>query len=212
YHLQVPHLGAAHHGAFRYQRTDLRQRGERDTGGLRGQHPLHRQMCARGGGQGHEQAAGPVMYAPGMKIGRQPAAQVPRMFPRGIVFRPDDLNGQVGAGHGITKELRIWQWNSRCRSRTPCGGLAVRGPMAQLCRTSPPMPTLSERLTARLGHEPTDGQRRAIDALARLLQTGKERATLVLKGYAGTGKTTLVGALVKLLTEERKPVVLLAPT
>ena len=74
------------------------------------------------------------------------------------------------------------------------------------------MPTLSERLTARLGHEPTDGQRRAIDALARLLQTGKERATLVLKGYAGTGKTTLVGALVKLLTEERKPVVLLAPT
>lgn len=74
------------------------------------------------------------------------------------------------------------------------------------------MPTLAERLTARLAHEPTQGQRKAIDALARLLQTVKERATLVLKGYAGTGKTTLVGALVKLLAEERRPVVLLAPT
>jgi exodeoxyribonuclease-5 len=35
---------------------------------------------------------------------------------------------------------------------------------------------------------------------------------LVLKGYAGTGKTTLVGALVKVLSAERRPVVLLAPT
>lgn len=49
-------------------------------------------------------------------------------------------------------------------------------------------------------------------ALERLLGTQKRSATLVLKGYAGTGKTTLVGALVKVLTEERRPVVLLAPT
>lgn len=51
-----------------------------------------------------------------------------------------------------------------------------------------------------------------MDALARLLATDKAHATLVLKGYAGTGKTTLVGALVKVLAEQRRPVVLLAPT
>lgn len=49
-------------------------------------------------------------------------------------------------------------------------------------------------------------------ALERLVDTPKLRATLVLKGYAGTGKTTLVGALVKVLADLRRPVVLLAPT
>lgn len=63
-----------------------------------------------------------------------------------------------------------------------------------------------------LGHEPTEGQERAIDALERLLFSERDQATLVLKGYAGTGKTTLVGALVKVLAQEKRPVVLLAPT
>ena len=74
------------------------------------------------------------------------------------------------------------------------------------------MPTITQRLLERLGHVPTQGQNKAIDALSRLLATEKPQATLVLKGYAGTGKTTLVGALVKVLSEARKPVVLLAPT
>ncbi|MBP8823676.1 MAG: AAA family ATPase [Flavobacteriales bacterium] len=74
------------------------------------------------------------------------------------------------------------------------------------------MEGLPQLLMARLGHAPTAGQHRAIQALGRLLATEKPRATLVLKGYAGTGKTTLVGALVKVLQEQRRPVVLLAPT
>ena len=49
-------------------------------------------------------------------------------------------------------------------------------------------------------------------ALERLLLTQKERTALILKGYAGTGKTTLVGALVRVLAAQRRPVVLLAPT
>ncbi len=73
-------------------------------------------------------------------------------------------------------------------------------------------PPLSQRLLQMLGHMPTEGQRKAIDALDRLLATQKDRATLILKGYAGTGKTTLVGALVKVLAAEERPVVLLAPT
>lgn len=71
---------------------------------------------------------------------------------------------------------------------------------------------LGPLLTAMLGHEPTAGQHRAIHALDRLLASEKDGATLVLKGYAGTGKTTLVGALVKVLAKQRRPVVLLAPT
>jgi exodeoxyribonuclease-5 len=74
------------------------------------------------------------------------------------------------------------------------------------------MPSFADRLLAQLVHLPTAGQRKAIDALERLLSTEKERATLVLKGYAGTGKTTLVGALVRVLAEAGRPVVLLAPT
>ena len=70
----------------------------------------------------------------------------------------------------------------------------------------------TERLAAQLGHAPTPGQVRAIDALDRLLATPKDRATLILKGYAGTGKTTLVGALVRALAVEERRVVLLAPT
>ena len=71
---------------------------------------------------------------------------------------------------------------------------------------------LGRRLLDALGHLPTAGQERAAWALERLLSTQKERTALILKGYAGTGKTSLVGALVKVLEAERSPVVLLAPT
>lgn len=67
-------------------------------------------------------------------------------------------------------------------------------------------------LIERLGHTPTPGQRKAIDALERLLNSNRPRSTMVLKGYAGTGKTTLVGALVKVLRGLGHPAVLLAPT
>lgn len=74
------------------------------------------------------------------------------------------------------------------------------------------MQGLADRLLTALGHAPTEGQRRAADALERLLATDREKATLVLKGYAGTGKTSLVGALVKVVSAEKRPVVLMAPT
>lgn len=71
---------------------------------------------------------------------------------------------------------------------------------------------LADRILTAMGMEPTPGQHAAIDAIVRLLATEMPQATLVLRGYAGTGKTTLVGALVKALARERHPVVLLAPT
>ncbi len=72
--------------------------------------------------------------------------------------------------------------------------------------------TLAADLLTALGHVPTPGQERAAVAIERLMATQRPHPVLVLKGYAGTGKTTLVGALVQVLARQRTPVVLLAPT
>ncbi|MCB0791361.1 MAG: AAA family ATPase [Flavobacteriales bacterium] len=71
---------------------------------------------------------------------------------------------------------------------------------------------LSESLLDALGHAPTAGQSKAARALERLMASERSRPVLVVKGYAGTGKTSLVGALVQVLVREGRPVVLLAPT
>jgi exodeoxyribonuclease-5 len=70
----------------------------------------------------------------------------------------------------------------------------------------------AERLHEAFPFEPTAGQTRLLDALGRFLDTDKERCVLVIRGYAGTGKTTSMGALVKVLREIKRPVELLAPT
>ena len=61
-------------------------------------------------------------------------------------------------------------------------------------------------------YELTDEQRRAIDRLSHFLFFPVFDDVFLLKGYAGTGKTSLLGATVKALTALRRSVVLLAPT
>jgi len=61
-------------------------------------------------------------------------------------------------------------------------------------------------------YEPTDGQSALIDKLSQFLSAGDSNDIFLLKGYAGTGKTSVVGALVKSLVEMEVPVVLAAPT
>ncbi|NNC83141.1 MAG: AAA family ATPase [Flavobacteriales bacterium] len=63
-----------------------------------------------------------------------------------------------------------------------------------------------------LDFEPTGSQSQAIYALARLLSSQRPRCALLIKGYAGTGKTTLMRSLVKHLTSMGSEAVLLAPT
>ena len=46
-------------------------------------------------------------------------------------------------------------------------------------------------------YEPTDEQRRAIDRLSHFLSSPVSDDVFLLKGYAGTGKTSLLGATVK---------------
>ena len=59
---------------------------------------------------------------------------------------------------------------------------------------------------------PTEAQEEALSAFASFLTTASSNDVLLLKGYAGTGKTTLVGTIVKSIGSLRYKTVLLAPT
>lgn len=61
-------------------------------------------------------------------------------------------------------------------------------------------------------HEPTAGQREACAKMVDFLFDDDPQATFLLKGYAGTGKTSLVSALIKAAPRLRIKTVLLAPT
>ncbi len=61
-------------------------------------------------------------------------------------------------------------------------------------------------------HIPTKEQESVIEQWCDFLLTRSDERLFLLKGYAGTGKTSLTGALVKTLKMLRQRVVLLAPT
>ena len=71
---------------------------------------------------------------------------------------------------------------------------------------------LSEQIIAEFEHTPTTLQREAIGKIARFMFSPQRREAFILKGYAGTGKTSLVGALIRTLRKLQRNVVLLAPT
>ena len=75
---------------------------------------------------------------------------------------------------------------------------------------------ISSFLTAKIkdnfGFAPTAEQSEAISLIGEFLMSRRGMELFLLRGYAGTGKTTLVGALVKTLTQLGHPVVLMAPT
>ena len=62
------------------------------------------------------------------------------------------------------------------------------------------------------GFVPTAEQSEAMELIGQFLLSRHGMELFLLRGYAGTGKTTLVGALVKTLAELGQPVVLMAPT
>lgn len=61
-------------------------------------------------------------------------------------------------------------------------------------------------------HSPTEDQAYAIEALSIFLDGNGSHRIFILRGYAGTGKTTLIAALAKALREAGIPCILLAPT
>ena len=71
---------------------------------------------------------------------------------------------------------------------------------------------LQQQLLRNFGFEPTAGQAAVMRHLAAFLLSEKPNPTYILKGYAGTGKTTLVKTLVKTLPALEMRYILLAPT
>jgi len=67
-------------------------------------------------------------------------------------------------------------------------------------------------LEQNFGKTPTQQQKEVFDLLEQFLPMGSGEECLLLKGYAGTGKTTLISSLVKVLPRVKLKSVLLAPT
>ena len=72
---------------------------------------------------------------------------------------------------------------------------------------------ISYTISKSFGHQPLKGQSEVIDSLAVFLQaSNRGEKIFLLKGYAGTGKTSIIGALVKAFGELKLKSVLMAPT
>ena len=61
-------------------------------------------------------------------------------------------------------------------------------------------------------HSPTEDQHQLIDLLEKFLKIKEPNQIFILKGYAGTGKTSVLGAFVKTLSFFKVKTRLLAPT
>ena len=71
---------------------------------------------------------------------------------------------------------------------------------------------LKYKILQQFGFSPTQEQAHALEVFAEFLTDRDPHAVMILRGSAGTGKTTLSGAIVRTLKEIRQKVMLLAPT
>ena len=71
---------------------------------------------------------------------------------------------------------------------------------------------LFQDIAAQFPFEPTSEQAVAMNRLAIFVNDTAPRQAFLLKGYAGTGKTAIISALVRALVSRRRRVVLMAPT
>ena len=71
---------------------------------------------------------------------------------------------------------------------------------------------LNRQIIQNFRYEPTNDQLKALNSLTGFLLSQDMDTILLLKGFAGTGKTSLVGSLVKTLNELQQKTILLAPT
>lgn len=71
---------------------------------------------------------------------------------------------------------------------------------------------LKYRICEAMGMTPTQEQETAIGVLCRFLTNRDEQSVMLLRGCAGTGKTTLAAAIVRMLLLMQQKIVLLAPT
>ena len=69
-----------------------------------------------------------------------------------------------------------------------------------------------EKIFNNLDYEPLRGQILLVNALAAFTENRGPQDVFVLNGFAGTGKTSIIGAYVKALHEDNRNVIILAPT
>lgn len=75
-----------------------------------------------------------------------------------------------------------------------------------------PAPQVAQLILDTLGHTPTDDQRQACLAIADFLYAPDANRAFLLRGYAGTGKTSLVASLIRVAPRLNIRTQLLAPT
>ncbi len=71
---------------------------------------------------------------------------------------------------------------------------------------------LERQIKENFPYQPTPEQEIAVKYLSEFLLSSRNKVVFMLRGYAGTGKTSLVGALVRTLDKLKQKSVLLAPT
>ena len=71
---------------------------------------------------------------------------------------------------------------------------------------------LLQQIKSNFSYKPTLEQENAVKKLVHFLLSPGNEGVFLLKGYAGTGKTTLIGALVKTLDQLQQKCILMAPT
>ena len=71
---------------------------------------------------------------------------------------------------------------------------------------------IKNRIIHKLPFEANEGQRILLDKLSQFITSSDPRKAFILRGYAGTGKTTIMAALVEALQQLQQRIVLLAPT
>jgi exodeoxyribonuclease-5 len=71
---------------------------------------------------------------------------------------------------------------------------------------------IASSIKSQLPFEPTEQQSKLIDELGIFLMSTDKDKVFLLRGYAGTGKTSVVSALVRALNELKQKTILLAPT
>jgi exodeoxyribonuclease-5 len=71
---------------------------------------------------------------------------------------------------------------------------------------------IASKLRLQFKDRPTPSQERLVEALVSFTFNNEDDALLIVRGYAGTGKTTAISAYVELLDEIKRKSVLLAPT
>ena len=71
---------------------------------------------------------------------------------------------------------------------------------------------LKYRIVQALGLPPTPEQWQALDVFTQFMTDRSDQVVMILRGSAGTGKTTLAGAIVKAMAALKQKLILLAPT